>query len=66
MSDERATYIHDDLIDGLAYKFTPRVTVSECSVIPDYERNTYWIIVVGFCPSLRVSIYDKIGLRPLV
>jgi len=66
MSDERANDIHDDLVDGLAHQFTPHVTVSECAVIPDYERNTYWITIVGYCPALRVSIYDKIGLRPLV
>jgi hypothetical protein len=66
MSDERASGIHDDLVDGLAYDFTPAVKVQECSVIPDYERNTYWIEIRGYCPGLRVSIYDKIGLKPLV
>ena len=66
MSDERAKDIHDDLIDGLAHQFSPHVTVSECTVTPDYERNTYWIEIRGYCPSLRVGLYDKIGLRPLV
>jgi len=66
MSDERAKDIHDDIIDGLAYQFNPCVTVSECKVIPDYERSTYWITIVGYCPSLKVSIFDKIGLRSLV
>ena len=66
MSDERAREIHDDLIDGLAHNFTPHILVSECTVIPDYIRNTYWITVIGYCPGLRVSIYDKIGLKPLV
>jgi phage baseplate assembly protein W len=66
MSDDRAKDIHDDLTDGLAHQFNPHVTVSECTVIPDYDRNTYWITIVGYCPALRVSIYDKIGLRPLV
>jgi len=66
MSDDRAKTMRDDLIDGLAYKFTPSVKVSECSVTPDYDTNTYWILIVGYCPSLRVSIYDKVGLKPLV
>jgi hypothetical protein len=66
MSDDRAMSIRDDLIDGLANKFTPYVTVSECTVFPDYNRSTYWITIVGYCPSLRVSIYDKIGLKSLV
>jgi hypothetical protein len=66
MSDERAVQIHDDIVDGLAYKFTPHVVVSECTVVPDYERNTYWITIIGYCPALRVSIYDKIGLKSLV
>ncbi len=66
MSDDRAQSIHDDLVDGLAYKFIPSVKVQECRVISDYNRNTYWIEIRGFCPALRVSIYDKIGLKPLV
>ena len=66
MSDERANSIRDDLIDGLAHKFTPFVTVSECTVAPDYERNTYWIVIIGYCPALRVSIYNKVGLKPLI
>ena len=66
MSDDRAKDIHDALIDGLAHQFTPHVVVSECTVIPDYLRDTYWITIVGFCPALRVSIYDKVGLKPLV
>jgi hypothetical protein len=66
ISDDRARSIHDDLIDGLAYKFTPYVEVQECTVTPDYERNTYWIMIRGYCPGLRSSIYDTIGLKPLV
>jgi len=66
MSDDRARSIHDELIDGLAHKFTPRVVVSECTVTPDYIRNTYWITIVGFCPALRISIFDEIGINPLV
>jgi len=66
MSDERAQNIHDDLVDGLAFKFTPYVKVQECVVFPDYARNTYWIEIRGYCPALRVSIYDKVGLKPLV
>jgi hypothetical protein len=66
MSDERATAIHDDLVDGLGYRFSPYVEVQECKVTPDYERNTYWIEIRGYCPSLKVSIYDKMGLKPLV
>jgi hypothetical protein len=66
MSDNRAQTIHDDLVDGLTYKFTPYVKVQKCTVIPDYDRNTYWIEVSGYCPALQVSIYDKIGLKPLV
>jgi hypothetical protein len=66
MSDERAKDIHDDIVDGLSHQFTPHVVVSQCVVTTDYERNTYWITIVGYCPALRVSIYDKIGLKPLV
>jgi phage baseplate assembly protein W len=66
ISDDRADRIRDTLVDGLSYRFSPHVTVSECTVVPDYERNTYWITVAGYCPALRVSIYDKIGLKPLV
>ena len=65
MSDVRANDIRDALIDGLAHRFTPHIIVSECTVFPDYERNTYWIKVIGFCPSLRVSIYDEVGIKPL-
>ena len=66
MSDEGAIEIREALIDGLAYQFTPYVNVTECTVVPDYERNTYWITIVGFCPALRVSIYDRVGIKPLV
>jgi hypothetical protein len=66
MSDERARDIHDDLVDGLAYKFTPYVKVRECSVVPDYGKSVYWIEITGFCPGLRVAIYDKIGIKPLI
>jgi len=66
MSDDRANDIRDDLTDGLAHHFTPHVLVSECTVVPDYERSTYWITVTGFCPALRVSIYNQVGLKPLV
>ncbi len=66
MSDERARAIHDDLVDGLAYKFTPYVKVQECAVVPDYEKSVYWIEITGFCPGLRVAIYDKIGIKPLI
>jgi hypothetical protein len=66
MSDDRAQAMHDDLIDGLAHQFTPYVKVQECTVTPDYQRSTYWIEIRGYCPLLRISIYDKIGLKPLV
>ena len=66
MNNERAGNIREDIIDGLAHSFTPHVTVSECTVTPDYSRNTYWIAITGYCPALRVSIYDKIGLKPLI
>ncbi len=66
LSGERANAIRDDLIEGLSYAFIPSVNVSECTVVPDYERSTYWITLRGFCPSLRVNIYDKIGLKSLV
>jgi hypothetical protein len=66
MSDDRAKAIRDDLADGLAYKFTPYVKVQECTVNPDYQRNTYWVEIRGYCPALKVSIYDKVGLKPLV
>ena len=66
MSDERANSIRENLIDGLAHQFTPHVVVSECTVLADYIRDTYWITVRGFCPALRVSIYDEVGIKPLV
>jgi len=66
MSDERAQAMRDDLMDGLAYKFTPAVKVQSCTVVPDYARSTYWIEIRGYCPSLRTSVYDKIGVNPLV
>ena len=66
MSDDRAQAIHDDLIDGLAHEFTPSVKVQECMVVSDYEQNTYWIKIRGYCPFLQVSIYDKLGIKPLV
>jgi phage baseplate assembly protein W len=65
MSGERANDMRDDITDGLAHQFTPYISVSECSVIPDYERNTYWIEIKGYCPSLKVAIFDKVGLKPL-
>ena len=66
MSDDAANDIQDDLIDGLANIFSPHIVTSKCEVIPDYNKNTYWITVIGYCPALQISIYDKIGLKPLV
>ena len=66
MGEERSNDMRSDIIDGLAHQFTPYVAVSECTVTPDFERNIYWVMIAGYCPSLRVSIYNKIGLRPLV
>jgi len=66
MSNDRANEIRSEIMDGLAYQFKPSVKVSECIVFPDYERDTYWISVKGYCPSLQVSIYNKIGLKPII
>jgi len=66
MSSDRAKNMEDDLTDGLAHLFIPHVKVSKCEVIPDFERSTYWITIVGYCPSLRTSVFTKLGLKPLV
>lgn len=65
MSDERARDMEADIRDGLQSQFSPAVKVSECSVVPDYGRQTYWARIKGWCPALQVSVYDEIGLRPL-
>lgn len=66
ISDERAADIQAAIKDGLQYAFAPAISVSECTVTPDYENGTYWIKVRGFCPSLQTAIYDSMGLNTLV
>lgn len=65
MSEDRCESIQADLVDGLAHGFTPYISVSQCTVVPDYDYNTYWIEIRGYCPALQVAIYDKVGIKPL-
>jgi hypothetical protein len=65
ISDERAHQMRDDLIDGLAYKFTPHVVVNSCTVTPDYSRGCYHIEIRGYCPALKVPLYHNISINTL-
>lgn len=66
MSDERAKDMETRLRQGLQYEFNPSLSVQECVVKADFENNTYWIRIKGYCPALQVSIYDEMGVKPLV
>lgn len=66
MSNERAMDMQRGIIDGLQYEFAPAISVSECTVDPDYEHGTYWIKIKGWCPALQTAIYDRIGVNILV
>jgi hypothetical protein len=65
VSDERADRMKSDLIDGLAYRFTPHVVVGMCNVVPDYERGCYNIEIRGYCPALKVSLYHNVSINSL-
>jgi hypothetical protein len=65
ISNDRADQMRADLIDGLAYKFIPHIKVQECVVEPDYERGAYNILIRGYCPSLKVSIYKNVTINSL-
>jgi len=65
MSDRQAEAIRRDIIEGLSNQFDPSINVAKCIVFPDYDRDTYWISVEGYCPALQVSIFTKIGLKTL-
>jgi len=66
VSDDRALKIRNDIINGLTYYFNPRVDVSECVVVPDYEKSTYWVKVSGYCPALQIPVDNHIGIKSLV
>lgn len=65
VSDERADQMRADLIDGLAYQFTPHVVADSCTVTPDYERGCYNIEIRGYCPALKVSLYHNVSINSL-
>lgn len=65
ISEDRAGQMRDDLIDGLAYQFTPHVVVDMCNVAPDYIKGCYNIEIRGYCPSLKVSLYHNISINSL-
>jgi hypothetical protein len=65
MSDDRASQMRDDLIDGLAHQFRPHVVVDICNVVPDYERGCYNIEIRGYCPSLKVSLDHNVSINSL-
>jgi hypothetical protein len=65
ISDDRASQMRDALIDGLAYQFVPHVVVSMCNVVPDYERGCYNIEIRGYCPALKVSLYNNVSINSL-
>jgi hypothetical protein len=65
ISDERAEQMRADLVDGLAYQFTPHVVVELCVVSPDYEKGCYNIEIRGYCPSLKVSLYHNVSINSL-
>lgn len=65
ISDERANQMKADLVDGLAYQFTPHVIVESCTVSPDYERGCYNIEIRGRCPALKVSLYHNVSINSL-
>jgi hypothetical protein len=65
ISDDRAKQMRDDLIDGLAYQFTPHVVVEDCVVSPDYDKGCYNIEIRGYCPALKVSLYHNVSINSL-
>jgi hypothetical protein len=65
ISEDRASRMRDDLIEGLAYQFTPHVVVDMCNVVPDYERGCYNIEIRGYCPALKVSLYNNVSINSL-
>jgi hypothetical protein len=65
ISDDRASQMRDDLIDGLAYQFTPHVVIDMCNVVPDYERGCYNIEIRGYCPVLKASLYHNVSINSL-
>jgi phage baseplate assembly protein W len=65
ISDDRADQMRDELIDGLAYRFNPRVVVQTCTVTPDYDRGCYNIEIRGYCPALKVSLYHNVSINSL-
>jgi hypothetical protein len=65
ISEDRASRMRDDLIEGLAYQFTPHVVVDRCNVVPDYERGCYNIEIRGYCPALKVSLYNNVSINSL-
>lgn len=66
ISDERALQMRDDLIDGLAYQFTPHIIVNSCIVVPDYSSGCYRIEIKGYCPALKIALYHNISVGSLV
>jgi hypothetical protein len=65
IGDDRANQMRADLIDGLAYQFTPHVVVESCVVEPDYEKGCYNIEIRGHCPALKVSLYHNVSINSL-
>jgi hypothetical protein len=65
ISEDRASQMRDDLIDGLAYQFTPHVVVEMCNVVPDYDKGCYNIEIRGRCPALKVSLYHNVSINSL-
>lgn len=65
ISEERATEIAQDIKTGLRTDFQPSIEVNSCSVTPDYENKCYTIVIDGYCPSFKASVYTETRLNAL-
>ncbi len=58
MNDDRVKLIKGDIQAGLQYDFTPKMTIVNLEVTPDYIQRKWKITLVAYSEELRVGVSE--------
>lgn len=56
LTEDNATRIRSQIIEGLQKDFAPAITVQDLQVIPDNERNRWVITLTGYNTTYNVGV----------
>ena len=63
MDNDTANNIRSDIIYGLKYEFYPSITVVDCKVVADKNRNMWIITIAGYNSTLNIGINDYLVIN---